>query len=101
MLTGIFEVMGIMVAHSLVLNGPGFLYLAHIIFWHIATGVLSEAVCRSSFIYAADLELATLLEKVCKFIFIKLQYSYYLYQNQILQFFKKSSPCPARCVLLA
>ena len=63
-LTGIFEVLGKMIAHSLVQGGPGFPYLAPGIFWYIATGDLSQAVGRSSFIDVGDMELAAFLERV-------------------------------------
>eukprot|EP00794_Sanderia_malayensis_P013447 gene13447-14828_t len=63
-LTGIFEVLGKMIAHSLVQGGPGFTYLAPGIFWYIATGDLSQAVGRSSFIDVGDIELAAFLERI-------------------------------------
>eukprot|EP00794_Sanderia_malayensis_P005868 gene5868-6561_t len=63
-LTGIFEVLGKMIAHSLVQGGPGFPYLAPGIFWYIATGDLSQAVGRSSFIDVGDIELAAFLERI-------------------------------------
>eukprot|EP00112_Aurelia_sp_Birch-Aquarium-sp1_P011558 Seg2427.11 transcript_id=Seg2427.11/GoldUCD/mRNA.D3Y31 product="hypothetical protein" protein_id=Seg2427.11/GoldUCD/D3Y31 len=62
-ITGIFEVLGKMIAHSLVQDGPGFPYLAPGIFWYIVTGDLSQAVGRSSFIDVGDMELAAFLER--------------------------------------
>ena len=63
-LTGIFEVLGKMIAHSLIQGGPGFPYLARSIYWYIATGDLSEAVARCSFVDVGDHELACFVERV-------------------------------------
>ncbi len=52
-LTDVFEVLGKVIAHSIIQGGPGFPYLAPGIFWYIAT----EAVARSSFVDIADGEL--------------------------------------------
>lgn len=63
-LTGVFEVLGKMIAHSLIQGGPGFPYLTPGIYWYIATGNLSEAVGRSSFVDIGDGELAGFVERV-------------------------------------
>ena len=63
-LTGVFEVLGKMIAHSLIQGGPGFPYLAPSIYWYIATGDLSEAVARCSFVDVGDHELACFVERV-------------------------------------
>lgn len=63
-LTGVFEVLGKMIAHSLIQGGPGFPYLTPGIYWYIATGNLSEAVGRSSFVDIGDSELAGFVERV-------------------------------------
>ncbi|KAJ7354986.1 G2 M-phase specific E3 ubiquitin protein ligase [Desmophyllum pertusum] len=47
-LTGVFEVLGRMVAHSLVQGGPGFPYLAPVVYWYIATGDLQQGLTRAS-----------------------------------------------------
>ena len=63
-LTGVFEVLRKMIAHSLIQGGPGFPYLAPSIYWYIATGDLSEAVARCSFVDVGDHELACFVERV-------------------------------------
>ena len=100
-LTGIFDVLGKMVAHSLVQGGPDFPYLAPGIFWYVATGDLSEAVGRSSFIGVGDLELATFFERVCEANFNNFRSSYFLLiicQKQVLH--SKSPLGPSKIILL-
>ncbi|XP_068745516.1 G2/M phase-specific E3 ubiquitin-protein ligase-like isoform X6 [Montipora capricornis] len=63
-LTQIFETLGKMIAHFLIQDGPGFLYLAPAIFWYISTGNLNEAVGRASPIDVVDEDLLVLLDKV-------------------------------------
>ncbi|XP_022780115.1 uncharacterized protein LOC111321486 isoform X1 [Stylophora pistillata] len=64
LLTGVFKVLGKMIAHSLIQGGPGFPYLTPGIYWYIATGDLSEAVGRSSFVDIGDSELAGFVERL-------------------------------------
>ena len=63
-LTGVFEVLGKMIAHSLIQGGPGFPFLAPSIYWYIATGDLSETVARCSFVDVGEHELACFIERV-------------------------------------
>ena len=73
-LTGVFEVLGKMIAHSLIQGGPGFPFLAPGIYWYVATGDLSEAVARSSFVDIGDAELSSFVERVrFKNIYINLR----------------------------
>ena len=83
-LTGVFEVLGKMIAHSLIQGGPGFPFLAPGIYWYIATGDLSEAVGRSSFVDIGDHELAVFIERVSLMYFFGLinDASYFLYKVQ-------------------
>ena len=50
LLTEIFEIVGKMIGHSLIQDGPGFPYLAPAIYWYVATSNLEEAVGRASHI---------------------------------------------------
>lgn len=63
-LTGVFEVLGKLIAHSLIQGGPGFPFLAPVIYSYIATGDLSEAVARASCLDIGDTELASFIERV-------------------------------------
>ena len=63
-LTGVFEVLGKMIAHSLIQGGPVFLFLNPSIYWYIATGDLSEAVARSFFVDVRDHKLACFVERI-------------------------------------
>ena len=86
-LTGIFEILGKVIAHSIIQGGPGFPYLAPGIFWYVATGDLGEAMARSSFVDIADAELAGIVAMVstcrvphnlvlvfhCKYIYVLLK----------------------------
>lgn len=47
LLTEIFNILGRMIGHSLIQDGPGFPYLAPAIYWYIATSDLDEAVGRT------------------------------------------------------
>ena len=58
-LTGVFEVLGKLITHSLVQGGPGFPFLAPAIYWYVATGDLSEAVARASCLDIGDMELVS------------------------------------------
>ena len=49
-LNGVFEVLGKMVAHSMIQGGPGFPYLSPVIYWYIATGDLQQGIARASVI---------------------------------------------------
>jgi len=64
LLTEIFEILGKMVGHSLIPDGPGFPYLEPAIYWYIATGDLDEAVGRASHIDVVDEDLLMILDKV-------------------------------------
>ena len=64
LLTEIFEILGKMIGHSLIQDGPGFPYLAPAIYWYIATGNLDEAVGRASHIDVVDEDLLLILDKV-------------------------------------
>ena len=64
LLTEIFEILGEMIGHSLIQDGPGFPYLAPAIYWYIATGNLDEAVGRASHIDVVDEDLLLILDKV-------------------------------------
>lgn len=76
LLTGVFKVLGKMIAHSLIQGGPDFPYLTPGIYWYIAIGDLSEAVGRSSFVDIGDSELAGFVERARAFNIFCLQYSY-------------------------
>jgi len=49
-LNGVFEVLGKMVAHSMIQGGPGFPYLSPVIYWYIGTGDLQQGIARASVI---------------------------------------------------
>ena len=77
-LTGVFEVLGKLIAHSLIQGGPGFPFLAPGIYWYISTGDLSEAVARASCLDIGDAELASFIERV-RFNFTKVFKFYCVY----------------------
>ena len=65
-LTGIYEILGKMIAHSIIQNGPGFPCLAPVIYWYIASGDLQTAVLKASSLEVGDEHqpLATYIRKV-------------------------------------
>ena len=87
-----FEVLGKMIANSLVQGGPGFPYLAPGIFWYIATGDLSQAVGRSSFIDVGDMDLAAFLERVYEVQYYILRCLICICQPQDITFSKSRNP---------
>ena len=68
-LTGVFEILGKMISHSLVQNGPGFPYFAPAVYSYIATGNLGEAITKVSVVDIADPDLVEFVEKVSFLIF--------------------------------
>ena len=71
-LTGVFEIIGRMISHSMVHNGPGFPYFAPAVYSHIATGNLEDAVTKVSVVdIAAKVRLylhVLLIFTICYFI---------------------------------
>ena len=55
--------LGKMIAHSLIQDGPGFPFLGPSIYWCVATGDLSEAVARCSFVDVGEHKLACFVER--------------------------------------
>lgn len=74
-LTGVFEILGRMISHSLVQNGPGFPYFAPAVYSYISTGNLQEAITKVSIVDIADPDLLEFVEKVRCFIFDNFVYS--------------------------
>ncbi|XP_068734773.1 uncharacterized protein [Montipora capricornis] len=62
--SGIFEILGKMVAHSLVQGGPGFPYLAPVVYSYISTGDLQAALLHVSAVDVCDPILSTIIERV-------------------------------------
>lgn len=62
--TGIFEILGKMIAHSLVREGPGFPYLSPVIYSYISTGDLQAALVKVSVIDVCDPTVAGVIQKV-------------------------------------
>ena len=63
-ITGIFEILGKMIAHSLVQEGPGFPYLAPVIYSYISSGDLQVALLKVSIMDVCDPILAGVIQKV-------------------------------------
>lgn len=63
-LNGVFEVLGKMVAHSMIQGGPGFPYLSPVVYWYIATGDLQQGVARASVMDISDGILAGYVARV-------------------------------------
>lgn len=61
---GIFEIVSKMIAHSLVQGGPGFPYLATVMYSYISTGDLQAALLRVSAADVCDPTLLTIIERV-------------------------------------
>ncbi|CAH3024410.1 unnamed protein product [Porites evermanni] len=53
-LNGVFEVLGKMVAHSMIQGGPGFPYLSPVVYWYVATGDLQQGITRASVLGISD-----------------------------------------------
>ena len=62
--SGIFEIVGKMIAHSLVQGGPGFPYLAPVVYSYISTGDLQAALLHVSAVDVCDPTLSTIIERV-------------------------------------
>ena len=62
--SGIFEILGKMIAHSLVQGGPGFPYLAPVVYSYISTGDLQAALLHVSAVDVCDPTLSTIIERV-------------------------------------
>ena len=65
---GLFEVLGKMIAHSLIQGGPGFPYLSPPIYWYLATGDLQIALQKASFSDVDNAELAEYITRVSFFL---------------------------------
>ena len=63
-LTGVFEIIGRMISHSMVQSGPGFSYFASAVYSYIAKGNLEEAVAKVSVVDIADLDLVEFVAQV-------------------------------------
>ena len=63
-LTGNFEIIGRMISHSLVQDGPGFPCFAPAVYSYIATGNLEEAITKVSIVDIADPDLVEFVGKV-------------------------------------
>ena len=63
-LSGSFEMLENMIAHSLVQGGPGFPYLCPTLYWYIAAGDLQQGLARASCIDILDPVLAEYVRKV-------------------------------------
>lgn len=66
-ITGVFEILGKMIASSLVQGEPGFPYLSPLLYWYIATGDQQQELTRASCIDVADTVLANYLKRVSLF----------------------------------
>ena len=69
-LTGVFEIIGRMISHSMVQNGPGFPYFAPAVYSYIATGNLEEAVTKVSVVDTADPDLVEFVVKVILYLHV-------------------------------
>ena len=66
-LTGIFEVLGKVIAHSLIQGGPGFPYLTPVIYSYTSTGDLQTASFKVSVLDIKIQTLSVIIDKViCK-----------------------------------
>ena len=63
-LSGAFEMLGKIIAHSLVQGDPGFPYLCPTLYWYIGTGDLQQGVVRVACIDILDPVLAEYVKKV-------------------------------------
>ena len=60
----IFEILGKIISHSLVQGGPGFPYLAPVVYSYISTGELQVALLHVSAVDVCDPVLSNLIERV-------------------------------------
>ena len=63
-MSDIFELFGKMIAHSLVQDGPGFPYLAPVVYSYISTGDLQAALLHVSAVDVCDPVLSNIIERV-------------------------------------
>ena len=63
-MSGIFEIVSKMIAHSLVQGGPGFPYLAPVVYSYISTGDLQAALLHVSVVDVCDPTLSNIIERV-------------------------------------
>ena len=63
-MSDIFELLGKMIAHCLVQDGPGFPYLAPVVYSHISTGDLQAAPLNVSAVDVCDPVLSSIIERV-------------------------------------
>ena len=88
-LSGTFEMLGKIIAHSVVQGGPGFPYLCPTLYWYIATGDLQQGVVRVSCIDILDSVLVDYVKKV------SIRYTCYPYLNMLTflcYFFNDATP---------
>jgi len=78
-LNGVFEVLGKMVAHSMIQGGPGFPYLSPVIYWYIATGDLQQGIARASVIDISDGILNSYVTRVSVISVVTFSHCYYCY----------------------
>ena len=60
----LFEILGKIISHSLVQGGPGFPYLAPVVYSYISTGELQVALLHVSAVDVCDPVLSNLIERV-------------------------------------
>lgn len=63
-LNGVFEILGKMIAYSMIHGDSGFPYLSPVIYWYIATGDLQHGIARASVIDISDEILNIYLKRV-------------------------------------
>ena len=63
-MSDIFELLGKMIAHCLVQDGPGFPYLAPVVYSYISTGYLQAAPLNVSAVDVCDPVLPSIIERV-------------------------------------
>ena len=63
-LTGIFEVLGKVIAHSLIQGGPGFPYLSPVIYSYISTGDLQTASLKVSVLGIKNQTLSVIINDI-------------------------------------
>ena len=67
-INGIFEILGTMIARSIVQEGPGFPYLAPVIYSYISSGDLQVAPLKVSIMDVCDPILAGVIKKVIAYL---------------------------------
>ncbi len=63
-MAGIFEVIGKMIAHSILQNGPVFPFLSPIIYWYIASGSIDSALLMAPSMDVGDQRVEVVVRKV-------------------------------------